>query len=76
MAIEASEILQFISVGANLILLPIWKELKELRRGQEQTNITLAKEYMAKADCNQKHADINSDIKRIHDRIDEKNWGK
>ena len=73
-AIEFMDVVSDIGSIATLVLIPIWKGISGVKEELTKTNLTLAKEYMTKADCDKRHADCNNDIKRIHDRIDEWNW--
>lgn len=54
-----------------MVLLPIWRTIGELRRGQERTNVILARDYVAKNECKHRHELIHADITRVHDRMDE-----
>ena len=74
MAIDLMDVVRDMGSVATLVLIPIWKGISAVKDELTKTNLTLAKEYMTKADCDKKHADCNNDIKRIHDRIDDRNW--
>lgn len=71
MTIEISDVIQTIGSLASIILLPIWKTISELRKGQERTNVILARDYVAKNECRHNHELLHGDISRIHERIDE-----
>lgn len=75
MAGEILSVAQTIGSLASLILIPVWSELKSLRKDIADTQVSVARDYPTKEDCQRRHAEINADIKRVHDRIDEKNWG-
>ncbi|MGE4420576.1 MAG: hypothetical protein AB7D38_12215 [Sulfurimonas sp.] len=74
MAIEFMDVMRDIGSIATLVLIPIWKGISGVKDELTKTNLTLAKDYMTKADCDKKHADCNNAITRIHDRIDERSW--
>ena len=76
MATELLSIVQTIGSLASLILIPVWNELKSLRKDIADTQVSIARDYPTKEDCQRRHADINADIKRVHDRIDENKWSK
>lgn len=76
MATELLSIVQTIGSLASLILIPVWNELKSLRKDIADTQVSIARDYPTKEDCQRRHADINADIKRMHDRIDENKWSK
>jgi len=71
MNIELVDIIQTIGSLASVVLIPIWKSMNDLRKGQERTNVILARDYVAKSECKHKHDLLYSDINRIHERIDE-----
>lgn len=71
MTIEITDIIQTLGSLTTVILIPIWKSINELRKGQERTNVILARDYVAKNECKHKHDQIHSDMYRIHERIDE-----
>jgi hypothetical protein len=75
-ATELLSIVQTIGSLASLILIPVWNELKSLRKDIADTQVSIARDYPTKEDCQRRHADINADIKRVHDRIDENKWSK
>jgi len=71
MTVEIVDIIQTMGSLASIVLIPIWKSMNELRKGQERTNVILARDYVAKNECKHKHDLLHSDIGRIHERIDE-----
>lgn len=83
MAVEFMDVVRDIGSVATLVLIPIWKGISGVKEELTKTNLKLAENYMTKSDCDKKHADCiqrhkdcTDDIKRIYDRIDEKNWGR
>lgn len=83
MAIDLMDVVRDIGSVATLVLIPIWKGISGVKEELTKTNLKLAENYMTKSDCDKKHEDCKQmhkdcvdDIKRIHDRIDEKNWGR
>lgn len=73
MTIEISDIIQTLGSLTSIILIPIWKTINELRKGQERTNVILARDYVAKNECKHRHELLHGDLNRIHERIDEVN---
>lgn len=73
MTIEIGDILRTFGSLTGLILIPIWRSINELRKGQERTNVILARDYVAKNECKHKHELLHGDISRIHERIDDIN---
>jgi len=71
MTIEVSDIIQTIGSIASLVLIPIWRSINALRDNQTKTNIILARDYMSKKECQQRHSQLHTDIVRLHARIDE-----
>ncbi|TCK58187.1 hypothetical protein [Seleniivibrio woodruffii] len=69
--ISFSDIIQNLGSLSAMVLLPLWRSIGELRKGQERTNIILARDYVAKNECKHKHQLLHSDISRIHERVDE-----
>lgn len=83
MAVEFMDIVRDIGSIATLVLIPIWKGISGVKEELTKTNLKLAENYTTKSDCDKKHQECKQmhkecvdDIKRIHDRIDEKNWGR
>ena len=81
MAIEFMDVVRDIGSIATLVLIPIWKGISGVKEELTKTNLKLAENYMTKLDCDKKHLeckqmhkDCIDDIKRINDRIDERNW--
>ena len=81
MAVEFMDVVRDIGSVATLVLIPIWKGISGVKEELTKTNLKLAENYMTKSDCDKKHADYKQmhkecvdDIKRIHDRIDERTW--
>ena len=81
MAIEFMDVVRDIGSIATLVLIPIWKGISGVKEELTKTNLKLAENYMTKSDCykkhlecKQRHKDCIDDMKRIHDRIDERNW--
>lgn len=81
MAIDLMDVVRDIGSVATLVLIPIWKGISGVKEELTKTNLKLAENYMTKADCYKKHDECKQmhkehadDIKRIHDRIDERNW--
>ena len=81
MAIDLMDVVRDIGSVATLVLIPIWKGISGVKEELTKTNLKLAENYMTKSDCYEKHSeckqmhkDCVDDIKRIHDRIDERNW--
>lgn len=75
------DVVRDIGSVATLVLIPIWKGISGVKEELTKTNLKLAENYMTKSDCDKKHSeykqmhkDCVDDIKRIHDRIDERNW--
>ena len=73
MAIEFMDVVRDIGSIATLVLIPIWNGISGVKEELTKTNLKLAENYMTKLDCDKKHKDCIDDIKRIHDRIDERN---
>ncbi len=71
MTMDISDIIQNLGGLSAMVLLPIWRTISELRRGQERTNVILARDYVAKNECKHRHELLHSDITRVHDRMDE-----
>lgn len=71
MTFEIPEIIQTLGSIASIVLIPIWRSINELRKGQERTNVILARDYVAKNECKHSHKMLHEDINRIHERIDE-----
>jgi len=69
--IEITDIIQTLGSMASVVLIPIWKTINELRKGQERTNVILARDYVAKNECKHRHETLHSDLNRVHKRIDE-----
>jgi len=69
--ISFSDIIQNLGSLSAMVLLPLWRSIGELRKGQERTNVILARDYVAKNECKHKHQLLHSDISRIHERVDE-----
>lgn len=71
MTLEIFDVIQTLGSIASIVLIPIWKSINELRKGQERTNVILARDYVAKNECKHHHDKLHGDINRIHERIDE-----
>ncbi|PLX65996.1 MAG: hypothetical protein C0602_12750 [Denitrovibrio sp.] len=71
MTYEIFDVIQTVGSTASIVLIPIWKSINELRKGQERTNVILARDYVAKNECKDKHKLLHSDINRIQERIDD-----
>lgn len=71
MTMDISDIIQNLGGLSAMVLLPIWRTIGELRRGQERTNVILARDYVAKNECKHRHELIHADITRVYDRMDE-----
>ncbi len=71
MTLEFSDIIQTLGSLSGLILIPIWKSINELRKGQEKTNVILARDYVTKAECRHTHETVRKDMERVHERVDE-----
>ena len=71
MTIEIPEVIQTLGSIASIVLIPIWKSINELRKGQERTNVILARDYVAKKECKHNHELLHTDINRMQERIDE-----
>ncbi|MGE4268450.1 MAG: hypothetical protein AB7F25_13535 [Deferribacterales bacterium] len=71
MIMDISDIIQNLGGLSAMVLLPIWRTINELRRGQEKTNVILARDYVAKNECKHRHELLHADIARVHDRVDE-----
>ncbi|MGD9808894.1 MAG: hypothetical protein AB7E76_10785 [Deferribacterales bacterium] len=71
MTIEISDIIQTLGSIASLVLIPIWRSINALRESQNKTNIILARDYVSKKECRERHGQLHSDMIRIHARIDE-----
>jgi len=76
MSFEFFDIIQTLGSIASIVLIPIWKSINELRKGQERTNVILARDYVAKNECKHNHKILHGDITRIHERIDELSGNK
>lgn len=69
--LEIPDIIQTLGSLASLILIPIWRSINSLRESQNKTNIILARDYVSKKECHERHSQLHSDMIRIHARIDE-----
>jgi len=70
MGFDIADVIQTLGSITSIVLIPIWRSIIELRKGQERTNVILARDYVAKNECKHKHEQIHSDMNRVHERID------
>jgi hypothetical protein len=68
---ELLDIVQTLGSLVSVVLIPIWKSLDGLRKGQEKTNVILARDYVTKTECYARHQVIHEDMTRAHERMDE-----
>ena len=73
---EMMDIVQTVGSLASIVLIPIWKSMNDLRKGQAETNVILARDYVQKSECQNMHNNFHGDIARIHERIDDLQGGK
>lgn len=71
MTADVGDIIQIAGSLWGLILIPIWRSINELRKGQEKTNVILARDYVAKSECRHSHENLRSEMNRVHERLDE-----
>ena len=77
MAIEFMDGLKDLASMASFVLLPIWKAISGVKEELTQTNLTLAKDYMTKTECDKKHEGCSrhhesteAEFRRVYDKID------
>ena len=68
---DLSGIIQTLGSLSGFVLIPIWRSINELRKGQEKTNVILARDYVSKSECRHNHETLHKDINRIHERMDD-----
>jgi len=71
MTIDVMDVVQTMGSLVSIVLIPIWKTMSDLRKGQAETNVILARDYVQKSECQNMHNKVHDDITRIHERIDD-----